>query len=144
MESDVLWHWGQKDTPETEQGFLRAMSHMGSYCRDEWNSGRKITCHQVGDIGGELYLRARGNLVNADHFWSFPFDDIIKVYDIEDQKKYKINPWKLKGCLLLMYVARHLEWLVSEIVYQFFSRKATFLTENIHRYYSGGLDDNAL
>jgi len=37
---------------------------MGSYCRDQWNSGKKVTCHNIGDIGGELYLRARGNLVN--------------------------------------------------------------------------------
>jgi len=60
------------------------MSHLGSYCNDQWNSGKKITCHNIGDIGGELYLRARGNIFNGDSRWSYPIDDIINVYDIED------------------------------------------------------------
>jgi hypothetical protein len=90
-----------------------------------------------------MYLNARGNLITADHFWSFPIKDIINVYNIEDQLQYHINPWKLRGCLLVMYLGRHLEWIISEVAYQFLSKRASFLTENIHRYYSGGLDDNA-
>jgi len=93
------------------------MAHLGSYCNDLWNSGKTITCHKIGDIGGELYLRARGNIFNGDGRWSFPFDDIINIYDIEDHDKYKIHRWKLRGCLLLMYIARHLEWIVSELAY---------------------------
>ena len=93
------------------------MSHIGSDCKDNWDGGQKTTCHNIGDIGGEMYLKARGNLITADHFWSFPITDIINVYNIVDQSKYFINPWKLRGCLLLMYLGRHLEYIVSEVAY---------------------------
>ena len=34
------------------------MSSLGSYCDDKWDGFNDPTCHDIGDIAGDLYLSA--------------------------------------------------------------------------------------
>lgn len=61
-QADVDWHWGPQPAGADDQGFLHAMSHSASWCKDQWNTGVEPICHTIGDTGGDLLLAYRGNL----------------------------------------------------------------------------------
>lgn len=67
IEADVIWHWGRKTNTTESQGFLQSMSHDGSDCKDDWNTGAQSpNCHTDGDVGGDFYSGGRGGMAWQD------------------------------------------------------------------------------
>jgi hypothetical protein len=81
--ADIPWHWGRKVAYISDfQGFLRAMAHSGSRCKDQWNNNWQLpSCHTFGDVGEDIYLGIRyADSGIYDDKWSFPSKDIHQVY----------------------------------------------------------------
>lgn len=90
------------------------MAHLGSFCRDNWNSGTSPTCHLIGDAGGELYLAARSRPAIKDMLWHVPMKEVMDVYHILG---YTPSYWTMLGCMNLLYAGAYAEWLVADLAY---------------------------
>jgi len=83
--ADISWHWGINvaNAPDS-QGFLRAMSHNQSYCKDSWNTpiGKDPSCHSIGDIGADMVTAKRGGIHFMPYTWEIPIEDMVSLYKI--------------------------------------------------------------
>lgn len=77
IEADILWHWGRSANGTASQGFLQSMSHDGSDCLDNWDSGtQKPNCHSDGDSGADFYLGGKGGMAWHNETWTVPTKDL--------------------------------------------------------------------
>lgn len=82
IQTDVQWHWGLKGKTADRQGFLQSMSHDGSDCDDDWDSGRQDpNCHKDGDQGSDFYLGGRGLASWLNETWTVPTADLEQIYN---------------------------------------------------------------
>lgn len=83
IEADIIWHWGKSNLTSSEQGFLQSMSHIASYCLDDWNTGsQKPNCHSIGDTGADFYLSNKGSLDTVGDVWKIPTKDLSNIYTL--------------------------------------------------------------
>lgn len=72
--------------------------------------------------------------------WHVPMKEVLAVYN---RIQFTPSSVEMLACMNLFFAGAYAEWLVADLVYQYFSQHSTFLTENIHHHYQGGLDDMA-
>jgi hypothetical protein len=59
------------------------MSHDGSDCQDEWNTGGadgRPSCHTLGDNGADFYDTGKGGMTWQNETWTIPVTDLEMVY----------------------------------------------------------------
>jgi len=140
IEADVLWHWGRKTDTTESQGFLQSMSHDGSDCKDDWNSGSQSpNCHSDGDSGADFYAGGRGGMAWHNETWSIPTNDLEKIYKTMNLPNESST--KIAECTLVMYIGSILERHYANMITFHYDTHAAFLTEELDLWYHGGLDD---
>jgi len=56
------------------------MSSLGSYCEDKWDGFKDPTCHDIGDVAGDLYLSDRSSTNWQILPWNIPIGFLQEVY----------------------------------------------------------------
>lgn len=140
IEADVLWHWGRKTDTTESQGFLQSMSHDGSDCKDDWNTGSQSpNCHSDGDAGADFYNGGRGGMAWHNETWSIPTNDLELIY--KSMNLPNETSLKIAECTLTMYLGSILERHYANMITFHYDTHAAFLTEELDLWYHGGLDD---
>jgi glycosylphosphatidylinositol phospholipase D len=116
------------------------MSHDGSDCKDDWNSGSQSpNCHTDGDSGADFYDAGRGGMAWRNETWSIPTADLEQIYktmNLPDESSTKIAM-----CTLTMYIGSVLEGHFASMLTFHYDVHAAFLTEELDLWYHGGLED---
>ena len=116
------------------------MSHDGSDCKDDWNSGSQSpNCHSDGDTGADFYLGGRGGMAWHNEVWTIPTNDLEAIYKTMNLPNESAQ--KIAECSLVMYAGSILEHHLANMITFHYDTHAAFLTEELDLWYHGGLED---
>lgn len=135
--ADLIWHWGPNTNGAEDQGFLNAMGHDASICKDD----RWEKCHGIGDTGADFYLSYRADLHHFSDYWTYPINDLVEIYKIS---KLDVPKMPMIKCGMKMFLGYKLEWVVALVALNHFEKDAHFLTDDLDLFFSGGIDDMAV
>lgn len=142
--SDFLWYYGNQIVTMTDfEGFITAMCHNGSICKDlPYATDQNPNCKQIGDWGMDVQLGVRytGDGI-YETAWAFPTYDIGQVYlmmGVNGQSQFLMDV-----CTKSMYTGFVLEKIFIDYLPLDYNSRASFLSEEPDLWFNGGLEDMA-